>query len=156
MQLDLFLDNRRTILFNAANEHLRSLELEQASARYDGILTESPDDPAIIFAKQAVEVWRRRLDLYYSSLPGIDRIYSLYQSLAEPAPPLLRSCLISFIMEQLKREESPELIFIPPRFHLGCLLLASGRSVEAEAWFLLALDSGITEGADSLSISVMP
>ncbi|RQW86671.1 MAG: hypothetical protein EHM79_09260 [Geobacter sp.] len=145
MQLDLFLDNRRTILFNAANEHLRNLELEQASALYDKILTEAPDDPAIIFVKQTVEVWRHRLDLYHSSLPGINRIYALYQSLAEPAPPLLRSGLSSFIMEQLKLEESPELIFIPPRFHLGCILLSSGRSVEAETWFLFALDSGIPE-----------
>jgi tetratricopeptide (TPR) repeat protein len=145
MQLDLFLDNRRTILVNAANEHLRNLELEKAAALYDRTLTESPDDPAIISAKQAVEAWRLRLELFHSSSPGIDRIHTLYQNLAEPAPPLLRAGLRSFIMEQLKREGSPELIYIPPRFHLGCILLESGRSDQAETWFLLALDSGIPE-----------
>jgi hypothetical protein len=30
MQLDLFLDNRRTILNNLADEHLRKLDLEEA------------------------------------------------------------------------------------------------------------------------------
>jgi tetratricopeptide (TPR) repeat protein len=145
MQLDLFLDNRRTILVNAANEHLRNLELEQATALYDRILTEAPDDSAIISAKQAVEAWRRRVELFHSSSPGIDRICVLYQNLSEPASTFLVSGLRSLIMEHLEREDSPELIFIPPRFHLGCLLMEIGKTDEAETWFLLALDSGIPE-----------
>lgn len=48
-------------------------------------------------------------------------------------------------MEQLELEVTPELIFFPPRFHLGCLLLDTGRAVEAEIWFALALDSGIPQ-----------
>jgi tetratricopeptide (TPR) repeat protein len=144
-QLDLFLNNRRTILVNAANEHLRNLELEQAAALYDRLLTEAADDPAIISAKQVVEAWRRRLELFHSSSPGIDRIHSLYQSLSEPAPASLEVGVRFFIMECLERVDSPELIFIPPRFHLGCLLLEIGKTEKAETWFLLALDSGIPE-----------
>jgi tetratricopeptide (TPR) repeat protein len=145
MQLDLFLDNRRTILNNLADEHLRKLELEEAAALYDRILTETPDDPAIVSAKQALETWRNRLQHFHSSPPVVDRIYDLYLRLAEPAPVSLTAGFRSFIMEQLELEESPELIFIPPRFHLGCLLLETERAVEAETWFSLALDSGIPE-----------
>jgi tetratricopeptide (TPR) repeat protein len=145
MQLDLFLDNRRTILNNLADEHLRKLELEEAATLYDRILAEAADDPAIVSAKQALETWRKLLQHFYSSPPGADRIYALYRNLAEPAPAPLKAGFRSFIMEQLELEESPELIFIPPRFHLGCLLLETGRAVEAETWFSLALDSGIAE-----------
>jgi tetratricopeptide (TPR) repeat protein len=145
MQLDLFLDNRRTILNNLADEHLRKLELEEATALYDRILAETADDPAIVSAKQSLEDWRNRLQHFYSSPPGADRIYALYRDLDEPAPATLKAGFRSFIMEQLELEASPELIFIPPRFHLGCLLLETGRAVEAETWFSLALDSGIAE-----------
>jgi len=143
MQLDLFLDNRRTILNNLADEHLRSLELEEAAVLYDRILAEAPADPAAVSAKQALETWRERLRHFHSSPPGADRIHALYRNLDEPAPASLRTGFRSFIREQLELEESPELIFIPPRFHLGCLFLEAGRAAEAEAWFTLALDSGM-------------
>lgn len=145
MQLDLFLDNRRTILNNLADEHLRELELEEAAALYDRILTDAPDDPAITSAKQTLETWRNRLQHFHSSPAGADPIYALYRNLTKTVPAPLRAGIRSFIMEQLELEASPELIFIPPRFHLGCLLLETGRPDEAETWFSLALDSGIAE-----------
>jgi tetratricopeptide (TPR) repeat protein len=143
MQLDLFLDNHHTILVNAANKHLRNLELEQASTLYQEIRALTPDDPPLLSAKIAIENWQRRLELFRTAPSGVDRIYRLYELLSEPAPALLLAGLRSFIIAQLQMEESPELIFIPPGFHLGCLLLEIGRSAEAETWFVFALNSGI-------------
>jgi tetratricopeptide (TPR) repeat protein len=143
MQLDLFQDNRRTILLNSAEEHLRNLELEQAVGHYGEMLAETPDDLSISAVKTAVEAWQRRLERFHSSPPGIDRIYHLYQSITESIPTALLAGLRTFIIMQLEAEESPELIFIPPRFHLGCLLLEIRTPVEAEKWFARALDSAI-------------
>ena len=145
MQLDLFLDNRRTILENAADEHLRNLNLKQAIALYEQIRTQAPDDPTVSSAKSAMEAWRQRLDQFHSSTSGIGRIHRLYGHLSNPAPAALLKGVHSFIIDQLLMEESPELIFVPPRFHIGRILLDAGLPVEAEKWFFLALDSGIAE-----------
>ncbi len=145
MQLDLFVDNRRIILGNLADEHLRDLELDEAAGIYDRILAEWPDDSAIAAARRALDVWRERIQRFHSSPGGIDGMHALYANLAEPAPSSLRSGVRSFIIDRLQSQSTPELLFIPPRFHLGCLLLEAGRIAEAETWFALALDSGIPE-----------
>jgi len=145
MQLDLFLDNRRTILNNLADEHLRNLELDEAAGFYDRILAEWPDDAAMAAALRELEIWRQRLRRFQSSLPDAERIHALYRHLDEPAPASLRAGLRSFIIKQLALASEPELVFIPPRFHLGCLLLESERAGEAETWFVRALDAGIGE-----------
>jgi len=44
MQLDLFSDNRRTILLNDAGTMLRSLDLKKALSVYAGLLDDSPGD----------------------------------------------------------------------------------------------------------------
>ncbi len=143
MQLDLFLDNRRTILKNLADEHLRELELEEAAALYDRILADVPGDSAITSAKQSLETWRSLLEDFHSSPAGADPIYTLYRNLSKTVPAPLRDGIRNFIIQQLECLPSPELIFIPPRFHLGSLLLETGKPDKAETWFALALDSGI-------------
>jgi len=145
MQLDLFLDNRHTILFNTAEVHLRNLELEQAVMICEEILTETPGDLNASAAKKAAEAWLQRLASFDSTPPGIDRIYHLYQNLTESDPATLTYGLRAFMIECLEEAEHPELAFIPPSFHIGCLLLEIERSVEAEKWFSRALDAAITE-----------
>ena len=44
MQLDLFSDNRRTILLNDAGAMLRGIDLEKAIAVYAGLRDYSPGD----------------------------------------------------------------------------------------------------------------
>ncbi len=98
MQLDLFVDNRRIILGNLADEHLRDLELDEAAGIYDRILAEWPDDSAIAAARRALDVWRERIQRFHSSPGGIDGMHALYANLAEPAPSSLRSGVRSFII----------------------------------------------------------
>jgi tetratricopeptide (TPR) repeat protein len=145
MQLDLFLDNRHTILFNIAEVHLRNLELEQAVMFCEEILTETPGDLNAATAKKAAEAWLQRLVSFDFTPPGIDRIYHLYQNLTESDPATLTHGLRAFMIECLEKAEHPELVFIPPRFHIGCLLLEIEKSVEAGKWFSRALDAAITE-----------
>jgi len=57
MQLDLFSDNRRTILLNDAGAMLRSLDLEKAIAVYEGLLDDSPGDREILRLQRTVGQW---------------------------------------------------------------------------------------------------
>lgn len=145
MQLDLFQDNRHTILLNTTEEHLRNLELKQAVALYGEMLAETPDDLKISAVKTAAEAWQLRLEEFNFTPPRIDRIHLLYENFTEHVQAALLAGLRAFITGQLEAEESPELLFIPPRFHLGCLLLEMERPIEAEKWFALALDSAIPQ-----------
>lgn len=100
MQLDLFLDNRRTILKNLADEHLRELELEEAAALYDRILADVPGDSAITSAKQSLETWRSLLEDFHSSPAGADPIYTLYRNLSKTVPAPLRDGIRNFIIDR--------------------------------------------------------
>lgn len=143
MQLDLFIDNRRTILLNNAAGMLRDLGLEKACAIYDELLADAPEDGEIRRLKAEVEKWRELLPRF--SAVGPAGLYEIHSRLAEGTPPALREGILAFLGEQLQASPAPELVYIPPRFHLGCLLREAGRHAEAERWLAAALGSGITQ-----------
>jgi tetratricopeptide (TPR) repeat protein len=143
MQLDLFDDNRSTILLNDAAGMLRTLDLEKACAIYDELLKNAPEDGEIRGLKGGVERWRERL-LRFSDA-GPEGLYEIHSHLVEGTPQALRAGILAFLGEQLLASPAPELIYRPPRFHLGCVLREAGRHAEAEHWFVAALRSGITQ-----------
>jgi len=51
------------------------------------------------------------------------------------------------VIEGLKKLPGPELIYIPPRFQIGTLLMAQEKYAEAESWLAMASDGGIHERA---------
>lgn len=145
MQLDLFSDNRRTIRFNDALELLRALHLEEALAVCMELLADAPEDEEILALRRQVAVWRENLTLFHAAPDGSERLHDLWQELTSDTPPTLVTGLSELLIEELRSLPSPELIHIQPRFHLGTLLLAAGRYVEAERWLARALDAGIGE-----------
>jgi tetratricopeptide (TPR) repeat protein len=60
-----------------------------------------------------------------------------------PSP--LAAALRALLVDELRQFPSPELIYIPPRFHIGTVLMTDGRFAEAERWFSRALGAGISE-----------
>lgn len=60
-------------------------------------------------------------------------------------PPALAAALRRLLIDELGLLPIPEPICLPPRFHIGTLLLAAGRFAEAEHWLARALDAGIGE-----------
>ncbi|MCM2359998.1 MAG: hypothetical protein NDI77_17735 [Geobacteraceae bacterium] len=143
MQLDLFIDNRRTILLNDAAGLLRALELEKACAIYDGLLADAPEDGEIHGLKAEVGKWRERLPRFSGG--GPEGLHEIHCRLGEGTPQALRDGILAFLGKQLQAAPAPELVYIPPRFHLGCVLREAGRHAEAERWFAAALRSGITQ-----------
>lgn len=147
MQLDLFCDSRRNILLNDAGELLRALRLEQALAIYTELIAEAPDDLELLALQQQVVSWRDRLSHFYAAPVETEGLHCLWLSLTAETPPPLAVALRELLIEELTGFPSPELIYLPPRFHLGVILLADGQVDEAVNWFTRAIRSGINERA---------
>lgn len=145
MQLDLFCDNRRTIRLNDADGLLSALRLEEALAVYGELLADAPEDPELMALRGQVAAWRERLALFHAAPAGSEGLHDLWRKLTPDMPPPLAAALRALLVDELRQRPFPELIYIPPRFHIGTLLLADGRFAEAERWFARALEAGIGE-----------
>ncbi|AMV70933.1 hypothetical protein DBW_0536 [Desulfuromonas sp. DDH964] len=145
MQLDLFCDNRRTIRLNEAGDLLHALRLEEALAIYGELLADAPEDIEILTLQGLVAGWRERLLRFYAEPAGSERLHQLWQELTPQTPAAIAAGLRELLVTDLSKLPSPELIYIPPRFHIGTLLLAVGRFAEAECWLARALEVGIGE-----------
>ncbi|MGK2944740.1 MAG: tetratricopeptide repeat protein [Desulfuromonadales bacterium] len=145
MQLDLFSDNRRTIRLNDADGLLRALRLEEAIAVYDELLADAPEDAELLSLRGLVALWRKNLTLFHAAPVGSARLHHLWRELTPEMPPALATALRRLLIDELGLLPIPELIYLPPRFHIGTLLLAAGRFAEAEHWLARALDAGIGE-----------
>jgi tetratricopeptide (TPR) repeat protein len=147
MQLDLFSDNRRTIRLNDAGDMLHALDLEKALAVYADLLNDAPGDMAILQLKNTVEQWCDTFARFHGCLVGSGRLHDLWLNLTDETPPLLAAGVLELLTAGLKGLPEPELIYVPPRFHIGTILLAKESFAEAEFWFSKALNSGIGERA---------
>lgn len=147
MQLDLFSDNRRTIRLNDAGEMLHALDLETALAVYADLLNYAPGDRTILQLQSTVRQWRDTLTRFHACPVGSGRLHDIWLNLTDDTPPLLAAAVLALLTAGLKGLPAPELIYIPPRFHIGTILLAKESFSEAEFWFSRALNSGIGERA---------
>ena len=145
MQLDLFCDNRRTIRLNDADGFLRDLRLEEALAVYGELLSDAPEDAELVTLWGQVTAWRENLALFHAAPAGSERLHNLWWGQTPEMPPALAVALRGLLIDELGLLPSPELSYLPPRFHIGTLLLAAGRFAEAECWFARALAAGIAE-----------
>jgi tetratricopeptide (TPR) repeat protein len=147
MQLDLFSDNRHTILMNEAGEMLEALDLEKALAIYADLLKDAPGDRTILQLQSSAREWRDNLSVFHGLPVGSGPLHDLWLKLTDDTPPPLAAGVLRLVIGGLKKLHGPELIYIHPRFHIGTLLLAQERYAEAETWLARALDGGIDERA---------
>jgi tetratricopeptide (TPR) repeat protein len=147
MQLDLFSDNRHTILMNEAGEALRVLDLDKALAIYADLLKDAPGDRTILQLQRTVWLWRDNLSAFHAHPVGSEPLHDLWLKLADDTPPPLAAGVLRLVIDGLRKLPGPELIYIPPKFHIGTLLLTQERYAEAESWLARALAGGIHERA---------
>jgi tetratricopeptide (TPR) repeat protein len=147
MQLDLFSDNRHTILMNEAGEALRVLDLDKAMAIYADLLNDAPGDRTILQLQRTVWQWHDNLSGFHVHPVGSEPLHDLWLKLTDDTPPPLATGVLQVVLAGLKKLPGPELIYIPPRFHIGTLLMAQERYAEAESWLAKALHNGIDERA---------
>jgi len=145
MQLDLFEDNRTGILLNIANEFIQSGELAQAVSVYEQILDDSPDDTHVSALLKLLSEWSDLLSGINKSSAIPEYLNTLWLRLESLSHPVLRSVVIDTLIEAVRSLPDPDLIYIPPRFHLGQILMAADRNAEAALCFSAAFSNGIFE-----------
>jgi len=145
MQLDLFLDNERTIRINLAHDALSVLDFPKALREYGMILKKTPGDEEARREEARAGLWARRIETYRYATASPDRLHRLFSEMESELSLSLRRGLLRFFIDELRKESRPERIFHPPAFHIGDLHMALDEYAEAERWFAKALKAGIVE-----------
>ena len=160
MQLDLFEDNRPGILLNIADEYLQTLDFEKALSVCEQVRDEYPDNRQAPGLCTFIQTW---LDM----ISGIDpsschpaQLHDLLINLESVSHPPLKTAGKNVVANLLQALPEPDFVFLPPRFHLGHVLLDLGRFAEAMVSFRNALSSpGLERGrfltwsADAITLS---
>lgn len=144
MQLDLFRDNRRTILQHDLAAHLQRLQLAEAFALGSSLLQDEPADQELLHLTQQINAWQERL-VAFNNLPcSVDTLSDIYTSLSPDIPKALLKGLKTLIYERLNALPGCELLYRAPDFHIGPLLISMGKYHEALRWLDRALEGLIT------------
>lgn len=139
MQLSLFEDNRTAILLNIAEEYLRSGDLPEALAVYDELLSDTPGDRTVIALREQVDSWLRPLSAIAADPADLTLLQTAWERLDSISVPALHAMVLELLIEALDTLPDPALIFTPPDFHLGQMLLRARRFREAADAFQTAL-----------------
>lgn len=137
MQLDLFEDNRPGILLNIADEFIAARDLEQAASVYQQLLDDCPDDKHSAGLLALIAEWQAALCCLDLSDPEIfQSTWLRFEAIFHPP---LRATVLSILLDEMLAVPNPEMIYAPPRFHFGHILLEAGHYVEAVECFDAAL-----------------
>ena len=141
MQLNLFEDNRPTILLNTADEFICSREFVQALSVYDQIIAEYPGDKRIAALRDLVGEWLELLTGISTHTVNFELLQSIWLRLDSIFLPSLGSVALDMLIDAMFSLTTPEQIYMSPRFHLGQLLMKAGRFAEAADCFHARLSS---------------
>lgn len=112
VQLDLFSDNRHTILMNETGEMLRALDLDKALAIYADLLNDAPEDGTILQLQSTAREWRGNLSAFHDHPVGSGPLHDLWLKLADDMPSSLAAGVLQLVIDGLKKLPGPELIYI--------------------------------------------
>lgn len=147
MQLSLFDDNRLGLLLNIADEFLLGRDLDQAISVYDDLLVEYTWDRKIPILKNLVVEWRDFMAEIADDLDNPATLHTIWQRRDALTHPPLRTAILCILTDSLAAMPMPEQICIPPDFHLGHVLIETGRHEEAADCFKAALSgNNVTRG----------
>jgi tetratricopeptide (TPR) repeat protein len=141
MQLDLFTDNRANILLNIADEYLLAQNFAKALSTCGQVRDEYPENRQAAQLYFAIEIWQAQLAGIESTTCEPGRLNEMHSSLGSVTHPALRTAVMETLVTLLQTLPEADAIFIPPRFHLGHLLLERRRFAEATRSFRRALSS---------------
>ncbi|HIJ82243.1 MAG TPA: hypothetical protein HPP76_11110 [Desulfuromonadales bacterium] len=145
MQLDLFTDNRANILLSIADEYLLAQDFESALSTCEQVRDEYPDNRQAAGLCAAIKTWHAELAGLESADCHPERLNEMLINLGSVSHPPLRAVIMESLVKLLQALPAADHIFIPPRFHLGHLLLECRRFAEAGRSFRKALWSSNLE-----------
>ncbi len=141
MQLDLFADNRANILLNIVDEYLLAQNFDKALSTCTQVRDEYPENRQAKKLCGAIETWQVLLAVVETASCQPGQLNELHIRLGSELHPSLRAAVMEALVTRLQAMPEADHIFIPPRFHLGHLLLERRRFVEAGTAFRHALSS---------------
>ncbi len=141
MQLDLFVDNRANILLNIVDEYLLAQDYKKALSTCEQVRAEYPENRQATGLCVAINSWHAELAEAESATSIPERLNEMCVNLGSVSHPPLRTVVMKSLAALLQQLPEADHIFIPPRFHLGHLLLECGRFAEADRSFRNALSS---------------
>lgn len=139
MQLDLFEDNRLGVLLNIADEFILARDLVQAVSIYEQLLVDYPGDRHSTVLLKLVGEWRDLLSVIDMTPADPENIQAIWLRLDSISHSTLRTTVLGILIDAMRALPEPEQIYIPPRFHLGQILMEDSRYVEAAGCFLATL-----------------
>jgi len=139
MQLDLFEDNRPGILLNIADEFILARDLEQAISVYEQLMADYPGDRHTASLLERVGEWRDLVSGIDANPGNPVHLQTIWLRLDSISHPALRFTVIGILIDAMRALPDPEHIYIPPRFHVGHVLMEAGRFAEAANCFQAAL-----------------
>jgi tetratricopeptide (TPR) repeat protein len=145
MQLDLFADNRANILLNIADEYLLGQNFEKALSTCEQVRDEYPENRQAAKLCVAIETWHALLAGVEPSSCQPGQLNDIFISLGSVSHLALRTAVMESLVTLLQKLPEADHVFLPPRFHLGHLLLERGRFVDAGRSFRNALSSSNLE-----------
>ncbi len=141
MQLDLFVDNRANILLSYADEYLLAQDFARALSTCEQVRVEYPENRQAGGLCTAIARWHAELIGAESATTLPERLDEMRVNLGSVSHPPLRAAVTKSLVALLQQLPEADHIFIPPRFHIGHLLLECGRFAEADRSFRNALSS---------------
>lgn len=141
MQLDLFEDNRPNILLNIAEEYLKGAELEKALATCQQVREEYPQNRHALELSLLIQKWVGILTGIDHALCKPEQLKDIREDLEPVSHAALKSAVLNRLVILLQTFPEPDFIYLPPRFHLGRLLMDLRRFTEAYNSFSNALNS---------------
>ena len=142
MQLDLFEDNRPGILLNIADEFIRSRDFVQAVSVYEQLLADYPNDRHPAALLKLVGEWLDLISRADEDPGNPSPLLTIWLGLESICHPALHSAVLGLLIDKLRSLPNPELIYTPPRFHLGHALIKAGQYAAAADCFHDALLAG--------------
>jgi tetratricopeptide (TPR) repeat protein len=139
MQLSLFDDNRLGLLLNIADEFLLARDLDQAISVYDDLLAEYTWDRKVPILKKLVMEWRDFMDEIAGDLDNPATLHTIWLRRDTLTHPPLRTAILGILTDSLAALPRPEQVCLLPDFHLGHVLIETGRHEEAADCFKAAL-----------------
>lgn len=131
MQLSLFDDNKAQILLSCLDDCLQQLDLDRAVTILDQLQEECPDETSTPALRQIVSDWTALLHDPAIDWQHPEHLHRIWQQSAGIPHVLFKNTVVAYIIDCLLALPNLHGIYIPPRFHIGPLLLDMGRLQEA-------------------------
>lgn len=139
MQLNLFDDNKGQILLNCLNDCLQQLDFDRAELILEQLREECPEESATRDLECLVAEWANLLSDPAVDWQNPEHLHQIWLRATTLSHMTLKQAVVSYLVNCLLSLPEAHRIYIPPRFHVGLLLMAMNRHNDAAGYLRAAM-----------------